>query len=212
MAFIEYEKINMKDAASRDKLSKYLAAFVPDADKFVAELFSFVHMEARLPAAGKEYVPSKAIELSTEMSREEVIDYLESIRDDNATTDLAFYAYRDMKRCSWAPFMKAAIERNPVSIEATKDKSIKETYQWLEQMDNGSIYDGSRVAQPDEVINFHRGDGAEKAILLANVIHGRDSEMPVTIEINDQNVLLKAGQDYYFTSNKGLNQSITVGA
>ena len=140
-----------------------------------------------------------------------MIDYLESIRDDNATTDLAFYAYRDMKRCSWEPFMKAAIERNPVSIETVKDKSIKETYQWLEQMDNGSIYDGSRLAQPDEVINFHRGDGAEKAILLANVIHDRDSEMSIVIEINDQNVLLKAEEDYYFTSNKGLDKKMVVG-
>ncbi len=211
MAFIEYEKINMKDGDSRDRLAKYLSAFVPDADKFVAELFSFVHMEAKLPDAEKEYVPSRAIELSTEMSREEVIEYLESIRDDNVTTDLAFYAYRDMKRCSWDPFMKAAIERNPVSIEAMKEKSIKETYQWLEQMDNGSIYDGTRLAQPDEVINFHRGDGIEKAILLANIIHYRDTDMSIVIEINDQNILLKAGEDYYFTSNKGLDKKIIVG-
>jgi hypothetical protein len=30
------------------------------------------------------------------------------MRDKNPTVDLAFYAYRDMTRCDWRPFVKAA--------------------------------------------------------------------------------------------------------
>ena len=37
-----------------------------------------------------------------------------------------------------------------------------------------SIYDGpARLAQPDEVWNFRRGDGFEKALLVANVLRAR---------------------------------------
>ena len=46
-----------------------------------------------------------------------------------------------------------------------------------------SIYDGKRLAQPDEVANFQTGDGVEKAFLLANVIRerglGEDIELVV---------------------------------
>ena len=55
--------------------------------------------------------------------------------------------------CDWIPFLKAAIERNPVSIEMTEKMSVQEVYEWLEQMSNNSIYDNQRLAQPDEVAN-----------------------------------------------------------
>lgn len=40
---------------------------------------------------------------------------------------------------------------------------------------NESIYDGpSRLAQPDEVWNFGRGDGLEKCLLAANILGGTE--------------------------------------
>ncbi len=48
-----------------------------------------------------------------------------------------------------------------------------------------SIYDGaSRLAQPDEVWNYRRGDGFEKALLVANVLRGRGLG-PMRIELAD---------------------------
>jgi hypothetical protein len=210
MAFVDYEKIDINDQESRGKLAEYLSVFVPDARSFVEKLYSFLHMEARLPDVDKEYASCGSIDISAQQSREEVIEHLEGLRGGNAMADLAFYAYRDMSRCKWEPFMRAAIDRNPVSIEAMKDESIEQVYQQLGRMENYSIYDGSRVAQPDEVVNFKRGDGVEKAILLANIINARGGEESVTIEVAGERVLLKAGGDYEFASNKGLEATLRV--
>ncbi|GAG44346.1 unnamed protein product, partial [marine sediment metagenome] len=52
-------------------------------------------------------------------------------RSRSTTADLAFYTYRDMKSCDWVPFIKAAVERNPVSIQMAESMSIQEVYAWL---------------------------------------------------------------------------------
>ncbi len=52
------------------------------------------------------------------MDRADVIARLESLRDTNDLADLAFYAYRDLNRTEPQPFLKAALERCPVSIAA----------------------------------------------------------------------------------------------
>jgi hypothetical protein len=209
MRFAEHEKINMDEATSRKMLAKYLEAFVPDSDKFVDELFSFMHVEAKLPGFEKDYVGGEPIELSVEQDRDEVIEYLSGIRKTNITADLAFYAYRDMETCDWQPFIKAANERNPVSIEAARDKSIEQVYDWLRDMANDSIYDGKRLAQPDEVVNYNTGDGVEKAMTLANIISDRGPKQQVEINIDNQDVLLKADSQYRFTSSKALNKTLT---
>jgi len=210
MRFAEHEKINMSEATSRKMLAKYLGAFVPDSDKFVDELASFVHVEAKLPGFDKDYVPGEPIEVSVEQNRDQVIEYLSSIRESNSTADLAFYAYRDMERCDWQPFIKAAVERNPVSIEAAKEKTVQQAYDRLSSMPDESIYDGKRLAQPDEVENYNTGDGVEKAITLANIIHDRNPEQAIEITIDDKDVLLKADRQYRFASTKGLEKTVNL--
>ena len=73
--------------------------FVLEVDKFIEQLADFLHIEAKLPSKDKKYLESSPIELSIDMNREETIEYLRSIRNDNVTADLAFYAYRDMQSC-----------------------------------------------------------------------------------------------------------------
>jgi hypothetical protein len=157
-------------------------------------------------------VPSEPIRIPVGSSREQVIEYLESIRGRHPVADLAFYAYRDMSRCEWEPFMKAAIERSPVSIEACKDKSDAEAAEWLAAMANESIYDGQRLAQPDEVANYGTGDGVEKAITLANLLHARNPGRPITIEIEGQSVRLIADTEYLFSSTKDFRTTLHVGS
>jgi len=147
-----------------------------------------------------------------QQSREEVIEYLTGIRESNITADLAFYAYRDMESCDWEPFMKAAVERNPVSIEASEGKTIRQVYDWLSQMANESIYDGKRLSQPDEVANYSTGDGVEKAITLANVIRDREPGRQIEITVAHQQVTVKADGEYRFISNKDLDQKLTIPA
>ncbi|MHC5082782.1 MAG: hypothetical protein ACYTET_02430, partial [Planctomycetota bacterium] len=151
MAFVDYEKINIQNKDDRHKLAVYLSPFVgADAEQCVEDLAVFLHIDPRLPDANKQYKSVEPIKLDPDWSRNEVIDYLESIRETNITADLAFYAYRDMTRCSWKPFMKAAVERCPVSIEQFGNSTLDQAYQQLAAMPAESIYDGQRLAQPDE--------------------------------------------------------------
>lgn len=158
----------------------------------------------------KKYTPNCPIEISPEKTREEIIQYLATIRDDSVTADLAFYAYRDMDNCDWAPFIKAAIERNPVAIESLQSKSLDEVYKQLNSISDDSIYDANRLAQPDEVINFNSGDGIEKAILMANIIRSRNTEQNIEITIDRSKVVLIAENKYHFSSKKSLVKKLSI--
>lgn len=206
MAYVRYENVDVRKEKDREKLKGYLKAFVPEADEFISELYGFVHLEARLPELKEEPKTGETIAISTDMSRDEIIEYIKSVRATNVTADLAMYAYRDMESCDWEPFLKAAIERNPVSIEMVEGKSIDEIYEYLQSMTNNSIYDGKRVSQPDEVANFFTGDGVEKAMLLANVIKNREPDEKIEIAIDDAKVVLRAGgEKFEFVSGKGFS-------
>jgi len=140
------------------------------------------------------------------MSRAEVMSRLEAIRDANELADLAFYAYRDLSRTDPAPFVKAALERNPVSIAACRDLPDDALPAAVHALADMSIYDEpARVAQPDEVWNYARGDGAEKALLLANLIHERHPRDEISIEVTpDAATVRSAGRESRFPSGKGL--------
>ncbi len=208
--FIEKQKPDIKSIKGKTAFIKFIEPVIPDAQRFVDELADFIHIEANLPPSDKNFLPAEPIEISVEQNREQIIDYLKHVRRSNTTADLAFYSYRDMESCNWLPFVKAAVERNPVSIQMVKAMSIKEIYAWLEQMKDDSIYDGRRLAQPDEVANYKTGDGLEKAFLLANVIRERNPEQEVEIITDKEQVILKGRHEHRFVSNKNLEKSIII--
>lgn len=209
--FIESEKLDIQREKDRQSLITYLNPHIPGAEIFVELLADYVHTEAKLPSMDKVYMPNKPITLSVDQSREEIIEYLQDLRGKNMTADLSFYAYRDMENCDWAPFIKAAFERNPVSIEATGNMSVGQAYEWLGQMNDESIYDGKRFAQPDEVTNYGRGDGIEKAFVLANIIRDREPGENIEIIIDNKNVVLKtASKEYRFISAKEIRESLQL--
>jgi len=207
---IKKKKIDVRRQEDREILRKYIEPIVTDASRFADELADFVHIEAKLPAPNKNFMPATPIEITTDQSREQIIDYLQQIRDNNTTADLAFYAYRDMETCDWTPFIKAAIDRNPVSLQMTDSMSNDEVYAWLEKMENTSIYDAGRLAQPDEVANYNTGDGLEKAFLLANVIRQRIPEQDVEIVADKKNVIVKGPGEHCFVSAKGLKKQVHI--
>ena len=208
--FIDYEKIDVRTNIGAETLKNYLRPFIPDVQQFADCLAEFVHTEPKLPSSDKDYMPNEPIMLSIGQSREEIIEYMQSIRSSNMTADLALYTYRDMESCDWAPFIKAAVERNPVSIQMVDSMSLKEVYSWLEQMKNVSIYDGKRLAGPDEVANYKTGDGLEKAFLLANVIRQRNPEQDIKITVDNNDVILKGQGEYRFVSGKGLEKPVSI--
>jgi hypothetical protein len=207
---LKQQKIDIRNPQGRAALRKFIEHVVPDAQRFVRELADFVHIEARLPAMDKDFVRVVPAQISTEQSREQIIDYLRQLRTSNSTADLAFYAYRDMGTCDWTPFVKAAVERNPVSIEMTSNMSVEQAYDWLSGLANESIYPDRRLAQPDEVANYGRGDGIEKALTLANVIRQRIPEQDTEIVVQRNSVVLKGQNEYRFLSGKEFQKRITI--
>jgi hypothetical protein len=210
--FIEKEKPDLKNSEGRFTLIKYLEPVISDAQRLVDELADFMHTEAKLPALDKNFLSSEPVEIGTEQSREQIIDHLQQIRQSNTTADLAFYAYRDMQSCDWRPFIKAAMERNPVSAQTVDSKSLEEVYCWLQQMQSASIYDGKRLAQPDEVANYGTGDGLEKAFLLANVIRQRNPQQDIRITVDNDDVVLEGRNEYRFASDKCLKKTVHISA
>jgi hypothetical protein len=208
--FITKEKIDPRTEKGRAALKKYVESAIPDAWQFVDKLADFVHIEARLPSRQKKYIPSEPIDIPVEQTREQIIEYLQSIRRRSVTADLAFYAYRDMESCQWEPFVKAAVERNPVSLEMTEAMSLGDVYQWLGKIPDDSIYEGKRLAQPDEVANYKIGDGLEKAFLLANVIRQRRPEQDIAISVDNSEVVVKEAEQYRFASAKGLTKVVDI--
>jgi hypothetical protein len=210
--FIEKEKPDLRNSEGRYALRKYLEAAIPDAQQLVDKLADFLHTKAKLPSFDKNFIAGEPIEISTEQSREDIIEYLQSVRRGNITADLAFYAYRDMETCDWTPFVKAAMERNPVSVKMAESMSVEEVYAWLGRMEDASIYDGRRLAQPDEVANYKTGDGLEKAFLLADVIRERSPEQDIKIIVDDSKVVLRGQDEYTFVSSKKFKKQIDVPA
>ena len=124
---------------------------------------------------------------------------------------LTQYVYRDMERIDWRPFIKAAVERNPVCFTDLGGKSILQIYETLKELPDESIYDHNRLALPDEVWNFKRGDGIEKAVLLANAILKFEGKSRINIIINNDGVILESsGNRYSFPTGKKLNKTITL--
>jgi len=176
-------------------------------NRVIRELVDFCSTHPRFPQGERRFVPSSPVDLRVDQTREDMISCLEGIRDQNTTADLAFYAYRDIPRSDWRPFLKAALERNPVILRATADLDIPDCYRVLSDLADRSIYDGNRLAQPDEVWNFKRGDGLEKSIGLAAILRNRRPGTGLAWSRNGREITLRteANETFRFPSDKSLS-------
>ncbi|MCE5329457.1 hypothetical protein LLG07_03865 [bacterium] len=188
--YFRTHKVDFHDKNNINKLLEELDCPHMRKNEILKILFEFCNLEPKLPGRDKIFIKTEPINLTTGMEREDIISYLESLRDKNTTADLAFYAYRDFSRIIWDPFIKAAVERNPVSIEGCEKYSDVEVIHIIENMTNQSIYDGSRIAQPDEVWNYQRGDGLERAICLANILKNRNRYKNININVEKDHVTI----------------------
>lgn len=129
-------------------------------------------VEPRLPDPARvRFVrEDEPLELDVSMDYAEISDRLEALRPTNRAAALAPYAAHELGKTEASPFVKAALERSPVSRAALAALPFEEARRRIDALGGESIYDGpSRTAQPDEVWNFGAGDGLEKCLLLANV-------------------------------------------
>ncbi len=207
------QRLDLRRQQDRDLLASRIDPTCGATGDVLDRLRRFCWTEPRLPQAGtKEFISGQPpLGLDTTMGRAEVVTRLESLRDTNELAGLAFYAYRDLNRTEPEPFLMAAFERCPVSVADCSDLSDESVVQAVRTLPDDSIYDEpGRLAQPDEVWNFGRGDGAEKALLLANILRSRHPERSLTIEVTESSAVLKdasgSGEErtYPFSSTKGL--------
>ncbi len=207
-AFIREASPDLRQPGDVTRLKDQFACDCLNAEWAMESLIRFCHVTPRLPEASTRKFQSagEPLRITREMTREAIISRLESLRTVNPVADLAFYAYRDLNRTDAAPFLKAAMTRNPVSIAAAKALSDAELAPRINRLAPESIYDeAGRLAQPDEVWNFGRGDGVEKALLLANLLRERRPDLVLSLEVAEQSAVLKAGDlRFEFESRKGL--------
>jgi hypothetical protein len=185
------------------------------SDNLVGEMFQdlhdFIFTDPKLPDINKGYLKSPSPVITTEHSRENIIEAITELADKSESALLAMYVYRQMDIIDWIPFIKAAIERNPVCFTDLNGKSEAEVYGILQELTNESIYDGKRLALPDEVWNFRRGDGIEKALLLADFIIMKHPGAFLVIDIVNEAVKLKYdNEEYSFKSSKSFKKSVMI--
>ncbi len=198
--FIRQKNIDMDKSDDVARLKEQFASDCLDSQIAIENLAQFCHVEPRLPdIKAKEIVSSEEpLGIQLGMTRPDIIGRLEAIRERSNMAEMAFYAYRDINRTEPEPFLIAATERNPVSIEGSRELDVGEILSKIGAMPDESIYDEpGRLAQPDEVWNYGRGDGVEKALLLANILRSRMREVEMTLEVSPHKALLKAGKDVY---------------
>ena len=175
------------------------------------ELHEFIFIDPRIPGTDKNFAVTHKLDIKNENSREDIVNLIREQQENSETARLALYVYREMDLIDWSPFIKAAVERNPVSFTDLNEKTNYEVYSLLKNLPVESIYDGNRLALPDEVWNFKRGDGVEKAFLLADFILHKDKTATVTLSIENRDVLLTSGgHQFHFISNKNLKKSIEI--
>jgi hypothetical protein len=175
------------------------------------DLALFISVEPEIPDDAKNYCKTVIPDISTDDDRSRIVSSIESSAAKSELSLLTLYVFRQMERIEWLPFVKAAIERNPVCYNDLYGKTCHEVFEAVTKMPDESIYYGQRLALPDEVWNFRRGDGIEKALLLADFIMLKDKSSTVSITIDNKKVHLNCnGEDYHFTSLKFFRKSIII--
>ncbi len=169
------------------------------------DLQAFLHVVPQLPEKTKKLIKQDVLPINENQSREEIIELITKYSSTNETALMTLYTYRQMDKIDWKPFVIAALQRNPAVVEGLKGQSVDEVYKTLNSYNTESIYDGKRLAQPDEVYNFQSGDGIEKALALANYIVNITNVDVLLVNIENELVVLNFnGTKYKFASNKGL--------
>ncbi len=217
-AMVTEHRIVLGTQAGVDLLVSKLGSNCVVAQDTVESLARFCSTEPRLPRAQDKRFnrDQPPLNLDPSMQRADIIASLEHLRATNDLAALAFYAYRDLNRTEAAPFVRAALQRCPVSIAGCVGLADEAVVAAVQALPNESIYDETgRLAQPDEVWNYGRGDGVEKALLLANILHHRHPDRMLTIEVGPNQATLavavagtSAGQTYGFASDKALRPQV----
>ena len=179
-------------------------------DMFI-DLAAFISIDPNIPDASRNYISTDVPHITTDDSRDNIIHKIVNHSGRSEVSLLTIYVSRLMDRIDWLPFVKAAMERNPVCFNELAGRSAHEVFKLLAEMPNQSIYDDKRLALPDEVWNFGRGDGIEKAFLLADFIVQSENSTGILIAAENKKVSLTYdNKEYIFESEKKIKKTIAI--
>jgi len=198
-----------------EKESAFISLAGKENEEFLREMFREIHdfiiTVPKLPEGEREFVKHDYPVIGIDDTHEEIVRKIISMSGSSDLCLLTLYTYRLMDRIDWLPFIKASIERNPVCLEELSGKSFHEAYEIVNSLTNESIYGDHRLSLPDEVWNFRRGDGVEKAILMADFMLSENPGEKIRIGISGKKVhLISDHGKFFFTSSKGFNKSILI--
>ncbi|HUW91774.1 MAG TPA: hypothetical protein VMV74_01315 [Bacteroidales bacterium] len=195
----------------KDFFSRYRTEHVDCVHRMFRDIGDFIITSPQLPTGEKIFEKEKYPEITISDTREEIIMKVRSASEYSEMALLSLFAYRDMESVDWKPFVKAAIERNPVCHTYIEGKSPEEIYTMVAGLKNKSIYDGGRLSQPDEVWNFRRGDGAERVFLFADALMHNYPGSKIEIKIKGDKALLNFGdKNYSFDTVKDHKKNISI--
>lgn len=209
--FFKKGHVDIEKPEDIERLATALDCQCSKSRDVVKQLVAFARLQPHLPfrEGHTRFVPQPPLELDPAWSHDQIVRHLERERHRHRVADLAFYAARDMARADWGPFLLAALERSPVSVQGAHALSDEAVLQQLSQWPTVSIYDGTRVAQPDEVWNYQRGDGVEKALCLAAILKARRASRAFHLHITPHHATLSADQlSVKWDSAKGLHADL----
>ncbi len=196
--FIEHAKANKCDNEENIKL-------------LFNDLAHFLNVQPQLPSTNKQFKQTEILNINVNQTRQEILQLISEKAGDHEVASLSLYAYRQMDKIDWKPFVKAALERNPVSLKGLKGNTADKAYRLISGMPNDSIYDTKRLAQPDEVWNFGRGDGVEKALLLANYLCNEMKQNDLVLIVDNAKVTMESNQvKYSFLSTKDMVKQLNL--
>jgi hypothetical protein len=185
--------------------------YVETMGKLFEKLEKFINLSPSLPSVDKNFIQNDSLNISLDQSREQILQYIFEKASSNEVAKYALYTFRQMDRIDWEPFLKAALERNPVSIEGLNGETVESAYQKLKAMPNNSVYDSQRLAQPDEVWNFNCGDGIEKALVMANFLANKMNARNLKLIVDNSKVLLmNENVQFQFESAKNIQKEIML--
>jgi hypothetical protein len=175
------------------------------------DLTTFLHVQPQLPSSYKQFISEEMLNIRVDHNREDIIGLISDRANEHETALLSLYVYRQMDKIDWTPFIKTALERNPVSLEGLKEHTADSAYNLISGLPNESIYDSQRLAQPDEVWNYGRGDGVEKAFLMANFLYHKSLSANMRLIVKKKEVsLISDKEEYRFVSSKDLIKDVTL--
>jgi hypothetical protein len=195
-AFVRSREIDLDRPADVEALKREVNCSCVRAEEAIDSLIRFCQVEPRLPSASAvRFVPSAtALALEPGLTRDEIHRRVAAARNGNAAADLAWYAFRDLGVTEALPFLTAALQRSPVCLAGANGLPDDVLVERVAGWPNESIYEEpGRLAQPDEVWNYGRGDGLERALLLAAILRERRADPRYRLAVNEGVATLSYG-------------------